>query len=446
MFDPDVSVVLFRGPFLLIVYIGLLSLNLAVWTRARINYIRIFELKPGRRILPRDLIKTSLFLWILWSAFNSISYFHTYFSISDPSVVPLLLLALLILYLFNPLDVALRSCRLWILKTIWRIICAPFYNVKFADFWLGDQLVSLAQVFKDVEFSGCFSFNKLRDGVSTVPDLTGCLSTLSLPLVLAGGLPSWFRAAQCLRRFWDTKDCFPHMANAIKYSFALIDVALVYLVAFYRSHPYWDYIYVTYFCNKMVQTIYSYYWDIVMDWGLVVFKCGIPAWSNRRLMYKHRWIYVLAMVEDLVLRFCWLYVIVVKTYLPTVLPDQTITTSVATLEIFRRIIWNLFRVENEHVNNCGEFRQVADIPELEPQEISYLQVSPSCKMKKKVRYSQDRHDDSDENQPLIKSFRKANRPSFTRDCCSHSYQSMDSTMDSSLRPPCATQSNLIHVV
>ena len=115
-----------------------------------------------RRILPRDLIKTSLFLGVLWSAFNSISYFHTYFSIADPSLVPLLLLALLLLYLFNPLNVALRSCRLWILKTTWRIICAPFYNVKFADFWLGDQLVSMAQVFKDVEFSSCFYFNKVR--------------------------------------------------------------------------------------------------------------------------------------------------------------------------------------------------------------------------------------------------------------------------------------------
>ncbi|CAF4692238.1 unnamed protein product, partial [Rotaria magnacalcarata] len=31
------------------------------------------------------------------------------------------------------------------------------------------------------------------------------------------------------------------------------------------------------------------------------------------------------------------------------------------IEIFRRFIWNYFRLENEHLNNCGEFRAVRDI-------------------------------------------------------------------------------------
>jgi hypothetical protein len=31
------------------------------------------------------------------------------------------------------------------------------------------------------------------------------------------------------------------------------------------------------------------------------------------------------------------------------------------LEVFRRFIWNFFRLENEHLNNCGEFRAVRDI-------------------------------------------------------------------------------------
>ena len=27
----------------------------------------------------------------------------------------------------------------------------------------------------------------------------------------------------------------------------------------------------------------------------------------------------------------------------------------------RRFIWNFFRLENEHINNCGQFRAVRDI-------------------------------------------------------------------------------------
>lgn len=33
----------------------------------------------------------------------------------------------------------------------------------------------------------------------------------------------------------------------------------------------------------------------------------------------------------------------------------------APLEVLRRFIWNYLRLENEHVNNCGQFRAVRDI-------------------------------------------------------------------------------------
>lgn len=29
--------------------------------------------------------------------------------------------------------------------------------------------------------------------------------------------------------------------------------------------------------------------------------------------------------------------------------------------IYRRFVWNFFRLENEHLNNCGKFRAVRDI-------------------------------------------------------------------------------------
>eukprot|EP00485_Elphidium_margaritaceum_P010516 CAMPEP_0202705902 /NCGR_PEP_ID=MMETSP1385-20130828/18402_1 /ASSEMBLY_ACC=CAM_ASM_000861 /TAXON_ID=933848 /ORGANISM="Elphidium margaritaceum" /LENGTH=124 /DNA_ID=CAMNT_0049364251 /DNA_START=379 /DNA_END=753 /DNA_ORIENTATION=- len=32
------------------------------------------------------------------------------------------------------------------------------------------------------------------------------------------------------------------------------------------------------------------------------------------------------------------------------------------IEVARRCMWNVFRIENEHLNNCGEFRVVQDIP------------------------------------------------------------------------------------
>lgn len=43
--------------------------------------------------------------------------------------------------------------------------------------------------------------------------------------------------------------------------------------------------------------------------------------------------------------------------------------------IFRRFIWNFFRLENEHLNNCGQFRAVRDISvvPMESNDQAYLE-------------------------------------------------------------------------
>lgn len=40
---------------------------------------------------------------------------------------------------------------------------------------------------------------------------------------------------------------------------------------------------------------------------------------------------------------------------------ETMITFLSPLEVFRRFVWNFFRLENEHLNNCGKFRAVRDI-------------------------------------------------------------------------------------
>jgi len=35
--------------------------------------------------------------------------------------------------------------------------------------------------------------------------------------------------------------------------------------------------------------------------------------------------------------------------------------SLDNVDVVRRFVWNFFRLENEHLNNCGQFRVVRDI-------------------------------------------------------------------------------------
>lgn len=66
------------------------------------------------------------------------------------------------------------------------------------------------------------------------------------------------------------------------------------------------------------------------------------------------------------MRFLWLLVFVVRIIwggdIDTAGVDIWITFVLACLEIFRRAVWNIFRLENEHLNNCGKFRVCDDVP------------------------------------------------------------------------------------
>lgn len=67
------------------------------------------------------------------------------------------------------------------------------------------------------------------------------------------------------------------------------------------------------------------------------------------------------MVEDLIFRSLWTLNISVGEAGAKVLEGNILGTILAIFEVFRRFIWNFFRVENEHLNNCGDFRVIRDI-------------------------------------------------------------------------------------
>lgn len=81
--------------------------------------------------------------------------------------------------------------------------------------------------------------------------------------------------------------------------------------------------------------------------------------SIRYLIRSFQAFYYFAIIEDLTLRFAWMigFGLTQTNYIS----GDLLTSILAPLEVFRRFIWNFFRLENEHLNNCGKFRAVRDI-------------------------------------------------------------------------------------
>lgn len=167
-------------------------------------------------------------------------------------------------------------------------------------------------------------------------------------------LPGIWRALQCIRRYRDTGNKFPHLLNCGKYFATILYYMTLSIYRINKTGP-----------NKaafitfaVINSLYTSFWDIYYDWSLGDPRAKHP-FLRRELGYKKVWWYYTAMFIDPILRFNWVLYIVD----PLQLQHSAKTSFVAALgEIFRRGIWSIFRVENEHCTNVGRFRASRDVP------------------------------------------------------------------------------------
>ncbi|XP_039339334.1 xenotropic and polytropic retrovirus receptor 1 isoform X3 [Mauremys reevesii] len=330
---------IYRGGFLLIEFLFLLGINTYGWRHAGVNHVLIFELNPR----------------------SNLSHQHLF------EVNPLILYGFMLLFLINPTKTLYYKSRFWLLKLLFRVFTAPFHKVGFADFWLADQLNSLAVILMDLEYMICFySFELQWDnntGLLAQADGEICYSYSYGVRAVVQCIPAWLRFIQCLRRYRDTKRAFPHLVNAGKYSTTFFMVTFAALYSTHKDQNHSDtqvffYLWIV-FC--LISSCYTLIWDLKMDWGLFDKNAGENTFLREEIVYPQKAYYYCAIVEDVILRFAWTIQISLSSMQVFPCAGDIISTVFAPLEVFRRFVWNFFRLENEHLNNCGEFRAVRDI-------------------------------------------------------------------------------------
>ncbi|XP_058830240.1 solute carrier family 53 member 1 [Topomyia yanbarensis] len=350
---------LYRGPLLLIEFVFLMGVNIYGWRSSGVNHVLIFELDPRNHLSEQHLMELAAVLGVVWTL-SLLSFLYSSSLSIPPYVNPLALTIVMIAFLINPFKVFRYEARFWLLKIIGRMIAAPFFHVGFADFWLADQLNSLVTALLDFQFLSCFyvvNGNWLDAG-----NTRQCMEESYIIRPLVNCLPAWFRFAQCLRRYRDSKEAFPHLVNAGKYSTTFCVVIFATLRSYHASkyedtydNPYlWLWI-----LSSVVSSCYAYTWDIKMDWGLFDKNAGENTFLREEIVYSTPFFYYFAIIEDLVLRFAWGVSFALTEN--GIVSGDLMTSVLAPLEVFRRFVWNFFRLENEHLNNCGKFRAVRDI-------------------------------------------------------------------------------------
>ncbi|KAE9535948.1 hypothetical protein AGLY_007849 [Aphis glycines] len=350
---------LYRGPFLIIEFLFLMGINVYGWRSSGVNHVLIFELDPRKHVTEQHLFEIAGILGVV-CALSILGYLYSD-ALSIPAYInPLSLVILFTLLMINPIKIFYFEARFWLLRIVWRMACAPFYYVGFADFWLADQLNSLVTVLLDAHYLICFYI--YNNNWYQTSDVKFNVEEYFISKMIVNCIPAWIRFAQCIRRYRDTGETFPHLANAGKYSttfFVVFARALLKRTKNNYADSYDNPFFFFWVICSVISSIYTYTWDVKMDWGLFNNNSGEYTFLREEIVYDNTGYYYFAIIEDLVIRLLW-----VPQYILTsngILSTEMANSLVSPLEVFRRFVWNFFRLENEHLNNCGKFRAVRDI-------------------------------------------------------------------------------------
>ncbi|XP_025886872.2 phosphate transporter PHO1 homolog 10 isoform X2 [Solanum lycopersicum] len=338
----------------IVLHMLLYAANIYFWKHYKINYAFIFGFKQGTELSYREVFLLSnglamLVLAALLMHLHMNSRAEVYGTRID--YVPLGLIMVLLFITFCPFNIIYRSSRWFLIRCVFRCICAPLYKVTLPDFFLADQLTSQVEAIRSLEYYICYyTWIKSSHGHDT------CQShnVYNIFYFILAIIPYWFRFFQCVRRLFEEKDQ-AQAYNGLRYFLTILAVVIKTAYVLRKSLT-WE---VLVILSSLITTLFNTYWDIVVDWGLLRRKSK-NKFLRDKLILHHKSVYFTAMVLDVLLRFAWLQLVL--RFNVHSLRGSTVSSIFACLEVIRRGMWNFFRLENEHLNNVGKYRAFKSVP------------------------------------------------------------------------------------
>lgn len=237
---------------------------------------------------------------------------------------------------------------------------APLFKVSFRDNMVGDMLTSLVKPLQDISGMFCYMaashphteeelecFGRKGD---MCPEWTH--SVLN-PIIAA--LPLVFRSLQCARRYYDTGKC-RHLVNLGKYLTSLCVVMFASIKGLSAAT----------IAVSACATVYSSYWDLAMDWDLSV---GMFRGSHAQICttdhvrcFSTR-TYACAAVFDVLARCVWVISLMPLSFIADhTWSKEVYRVLISLLELLRRSVWSVLRIEHEQLATGSGFGDRVFIP------------------------------------------------------------------------------------
>ena len=341
---------MFRGLIVLCFYMWMFCFCVSGWIDNHINYKLVFKYSEKYSELV-DLVKHSSF-WTMLTVFSIMLYLIQRTEIAQSilwwayifplNVIPLIPWVILLCYLFFPSKYFFNySGRIY----LWNTLKDSFMlSTDFRAGWFSNQLVSLSGLLRDFAYTLCY-FISYNDDVIIVKKKCTKENIIIFFITI---IPSTLRMLQCVNNCIQSKKLYPNSINAGKYFVSIVSSYLSYI---YRG----DF---TIFCLwvfvAICSAIYSFCWDIFMDWGF--FEKNSPnLYLRSKLSFKNIKVYYYAIGTDFIFRLFFVLSISPEIVYSFIRPEF-FTLVVLSAEVLRRSLWNYIRVEHKHIEICNNFR------------------------------------------------------------------------------------------
>jgi hypothetical protein len=258
-----------------------------------------------------------------------------------------------ILYILCPFKIFNWKGRLYMWKIIGLCIISPLYQVNFTISFTTNQFVSLVNAIKDFAYTTCY-YTQLDLKYST--SSSKCSGSIEVVFV-AASIGRFLRLLQCIKTGYDNKKYFfaPPFYNTLKYLASLLTLLFSYLYTY--SQPK---IFSAWVAFAAISSLFSFYWDIKQDWGLLE-KSKKNPYLRDTLSYGSAKVYYCIVVVDFILRLSWVFTLSPNIVASFHIMPVLFSFLTGSLEVIRRGLWNLLKVEKEHLANCAEFRAISKV-------------------------------------------------------------------------------------
>eukprot|EP00026_Physarum_polycephalum_P002153 Phypoly_transcript_02158.p1 GENE.Phypoly_transcript_02158~~Phypoly_transcript_02158.p1 ORF type:complete len:904 (+),score=135.05 Phypoly_transcript_02158:183-2894(+) len=341
----------YRFTFLPIELGILFSLSAYIWEQYNINYVFIFKFNPAHYRSPLMYLKYGLCVMSVWTIsfyffMDAVIYdIRTFHGLLNP----LLLIIIIFIAFFLPLPVFGYRTRFYMIKKISRVLRAGLpgrVNVSFGDFIMAIHLIALSEFFLDFQVMFC---------MFGVRDNAVCQGkAYALPILSA--LPHWCRMFQCVRRWRQTGQTYPHLASAIRPFSTLVALVLSEIASTYTEHQWLMWVWLSW---NIAASSVRWYSDLLIDFGFV--KFGLDFSLRKQRLYP-TWIYYFVIVDNFCLRHVWLVVYMLRKHTTIDLSHPITLLFLSSFDVVWGFQFVFFRMENEHFNCPDRYNIIQDVP------------------------------------------------------------------------------------